>query len=198
VRPLTNPCHDFRDPARLGHHGGMLTPRLRARRAIAGLAALTGVAVLGACSSDDGATEAAPEPQPAISIDSGLAMNPGDGDGPAPSPDVSQECLELQEVWAETNRSLAGIDEEHPRVLVAGFREAQRVFTAAEAPEDVPGWDGMGDYLDTAVGALADVDTDDADEVASVLTLTFSESDTARAAAAHNQVTEYLASGCRG
>ncbi|WP_402462673.1 hypothetical protein [Isoptericola aurantiacus] len=176
----------------------MPSTRLRVRRAATAVALAVGAAAVGACSADEGTTEAATEPQPAISIDSGLVMSDGDGDGPAPSPQISKTCLELQEAWAETNRSLAAIDETHPRVLVTGFREAQRAFTSVDAPEDVDGWTEMGDYLDAAVGALADVDSDDADEVASVMTLTFSEADTVQAATAHAQITEYVESGCRG
>ncbi|MEG3616164.1 MULTISPECIES: hypothetical protein [Isoptericola] len=181
----------------------MLTSRRRSRRAAVALAAtLATVLTVGACSSGDPSSDgagaaASAEPMPAISIGSDLTMSGGgDGGGSAPSPSVSEECLELQQVWADTNRALAGIDEEHPRALVSGFREAHRAITSIDAP-DVEGWSGMTGYLDSAVSALADVDTDDADEVASVMTLTFSEADTARAATAHGQVTEYLGGGCR-
>ncbi|NNU26994.1 hypothetical protein [Isoptericola sediminis] len=181
----------------------MLTTRRRSRRAAATAAAtLATVLAAGACSGgeeSDGSASA--EPMPAISIGSDLVMSNGDDDGddesPAPSPSVDEECLELQQVWADTNRALAGIDEQHPRALVSGFREAYRAISSVEAP-DVEGWPGMTSYLDSAVDALADVDTDDADEVASVMTLTFSEADTARAAVAHDQVTQYLDGGCRG
>jgi hypothetical protein len=174
----------------------MSTPALPVHRAVVAAVVASTVLALSACGSTAEPTPDAAEPAPAISIDAGLAVNPGDGDGPAPAPSLSAECLELQEMWAETNRALAGIDEEHPRLLVAGFREAERAFTAVEVP-DVTGFDAMGDYLGSASSALADVDPDDADAVASVLTLTFSEADTARAAVAHEQVTTYLDGGCR-
>ncbi|GAA1976695.1 hypothetical protein GCM10009718_11200 [Isoptericola halotolerans] len=174
----------------------MLSLRLRTRRAVAALVVTLAVGTtLGACSSSEGPSSAAPEPAPAVSVDSGLAMS-NEGD-PAPSSTLSEECAELQEAWAATNRALAGIDEEHPRLLVAGFREAYRSITSVEDTEDVPGWDGMTTYLDKAVGAFEDIDTDDAQAVASAVTLALSDVDTARATTAHGSVTEYLDAGCR-
>ncbi|WP_418275045.1 hypothetical protein ACNHYB_09180 [Isoptericola jiangsuensis] len=174
----------------------MPTSALRTRRALVRtVAVLVPALVLGACSSDADPAPAPSEPVPGISIDSNLTV--GGGDVPSPSTSLSAECAELQQAWAETNRALAGIDEERPRLLVAGFREAYRSLSSAEAPEG-HGFDGMETYLKTAVDALADVDADDADEVASVLTLTFTDVDTTRAAAAHAQVTAYLDDGCRG
>ncbi|PFG41920.1 hypothetical protein ATJ88_0569 [Isoptericola jiangsuensis] len=175
----------------------MPNPVPTVHRAVAAAVVATTVLALSACGSSSTESSDVAEPAPAISIDAGLAVNPGDGDGPAPSPTLSAECLELQEMWAETNRALAGIDETRPRLLVAGFREAQRAFTSVETPDDVAGFAAMEDYLGAASSALADVDPDDADAVASVLTLTFSEADTARAAVAHDQVTTYLDGGCR-
>jgi hypothetical protein len=173
----------------------MPTSALSTRRAVAtAVAMLAPALILGACSSDDAeSSAAASDPAPAISIDSNLSA---DG-APTPSATLSPECAELQQTWAETNRALAGIDEENPRLLVAGFREANRSLTSVETPAE-HGFPGMVAYLKKAVDALEDVDADDADEVASVMTLTFTDVDTTRAAAAHSQVTAYLDNGCRG
>ncbi|MCK0118139.1 hypothetical protein MWU57_13965 [Isoptericola sp. S6320L] len=175
----------------------MLPLRLRTRRTAAAVAvALAAGTVVGACSSSEGSPQAASEPAPAISIDSDLSM--GTGDGNEPSPGLSEECVALQEAWAETNRALAGVDEEHPRLLVAGIRAAHRSISSVEDTAEVPGWDGMTAYLDKAVGAFEDVDPDDDQAVASAMTLAVSDVDTARATTAHASVTEYLEAGCRG
>lgn len=177
----------------------MLPLRLRTRRTATAVAvALAAGTIVGACSSPEESPDAAPEPAPAISIDSDLSMSDGDDGGAAPSPSVSEECAELQEAWAETNRALAGIDEEHPRLLVAGFREAHRSITSVDDTADVPGWDGMTAYLTKAVGAFEDIDTNDDQAVASATTLAISDVDTARATTAHESVTAYLDDGCRG
>jgi hypothetical protein len=177
----------------------MPTTALRSRRALAtAVAVLVPALVLGACSSGTEPVPAASEPAPGISIDSDLTADGGDAEPESePTETLSEECATQQQMWAATNRALAGIDEAHPRLLVAGFREAYREFTAVETPDD-HGFDGMETYLKKAVDAFADVDADDADEVASVMTLTFSDVDTTRAAAAHAQVTAYLDDGCRG
>lgn len=175
----------------------MLPLRLRTRRtASAAAVALAVAASVGACGSSGGSTQAAPEPAPAISVDADLSMS--DGEATDEPPALEEECVELQQVWAETNRALAGIDQEHPRLLVAGFREAHRSITSVEDADDVPGWDGMTAYLNKAVGAFEDVDTDDDQAVASAATLAISDVDTARATAAHESVTAYLDAGCRG
>lgn len=175
----------------------MLSLRLRTRRTATAVAvALAAGTVAGACSSSEDSSQASSEPAPAISIESDLSM--GGGDASSPSPSVSEECATLQEAWAETNRALAGVDEEHPRLLVAGFREAHRSISSVEDTADVPGWDGMTAYLDKAVGAFEDIDTDDEQVVASAMTLAVSDVDTARATTAHASVTEYLDAGCRG
>ncbi|WP_277207907.1 hypothetical protein [Isoptericola croceus] len=176
----------------------MLTPRLRTRRTAVALAvALFAGTTVGACSSSEDTANPSPEPAPAISIDSDLSMGDGESDEEASS-GVSEECLELQQAWAETNRALAGINEDHPRLLVAGFREAHRSITSVDDTEDVPGWDGMTAYLTKAVGAFEDIDTNDAQAVASATTLAITDVDTARATAAHESVTTYLDAGCRG
>ncbi|WP_402373770.1 hypothetical protein [Isoptericola rhizosphaerae] len=175
----------------------MLPLRPRTRRTVVALVvAVSAGTVAGACGSSEGSPQAASEPAPAISIESDLSM--GGGDGASPSPSVDEECVALQEAWAETNRALAGVDEEHPRLLVAGFREAHRSISSVEDTAEVPGWDGMTAYLDKAVGAFEDIDADDDQAVASAMTLAVSDVDTARATTAHASVTEYLDAGCRG
>lgn len=123
----------------------------------------------------------------------------------SPSPSAEGEkvdderCALLQEAWSSTNRALVQLDASagHPRTLVESFRAGHRAMTSAEPTEGVAtAWGTMSDYLGAAVDAFEDVDEDDADAVSSAMADAVTADDTAEAAAAGQEVTEYLAATC--
>jgi hypothetical protein len=198
--------------------------RLRTPRTAAVTAAvLMSTLLLGACDgAGSGSPEPGTEPAPAISVPSDLQMDgesatasedassdSEDDASPSPSSSASvkasspedeaaAQCAELQVAWAATNRALVSLSPEHPRSLVASFREAHRAITSVEPPSEIEGaWSDMTDYLTSAVEALEDVDADDAEAVTSAVTEALSAEDTARATAAAEEVTAYLADSCR-
>ncbi|WP_166845062.1 hypothetical protein [Isoptericola sp. BMS4] len=123
----------------------------------------------------------------------------------SPSPDAEGEdvdperCALMQEAWSSTNRALVQLDASagHPRTLVESFRAGNRAMTSAEPTEGVAtAWGTMSDYLGAAVDAFEDVDEDDADAVSSAMADAVTADDTAEAAAAGQEVTEYLATTC--
>ncbi len=221
---LTVRLLDFSRTGPVVHDGWMQLVRPRIpRTAAVTAAALMSALLLGAC--DDGTTgspEPGTEPAPAISVPSDLQMDgesatatedasPGSEDdaGASSSPSASASvkgspvdeatarCAELQVAWAATNRALVGLSPEHPRSLVASFREAHRAITSVEPPSDIERpWSAMTDYLTSAVEALEDVDADDADAVTSAVTEALSAEDTARVTAAGEEITAYVADSC--
>jgi hypothetical protein len=202
----------------------MLPARLRTPRAAAvTAAALVSTVLLGAC---DPAGEEVAEPSPGISVPADLTidgMSPSGAASPAPSgspsapgspapsaspsaapapsgsasPQGAASCADLQVAWSATNRALVDLSPEHPRSLVASFREAHRSITSVEPPDDVaPAWTEMREYLTSAVDALADVDADDPGAVTTAVSGALSADDTARATAASEDITAYLAESC--
>lgn len=190
------------------------------RAAAATAAALLSALVLSSCgASGPEATGSASEPAPGVSVPADLLIDgqspsPGRSASPAPSGDPSESpapspsgdaasqdpaasCADLQTAWAATNRALVGLSPEHPRTLVASFREAHKAITSVEPPPDIePAWSEMTDYLTSAVDALRDVDADDAPAVTAAVTDALSAEDTARATAAGERVTAYVADSC--
>lgn len=220
---LTAGAPDFPRARRVGHHGWMHPDRLRTpRTAAATAAALLSALLLSACGASDPETaEPASEPAPGVSVPADLLIDgqspstgaspeasaaPSDDPSASPEPSPSDEaasedpaaaCADLQTAWAATNRALVGLSPEHPRSLVASFREAHKAITSVEPPSDIePAWSEMTDYLTSAVDALRDVDADDATAVTTAVTEALDADDTARATAAGEEVTAYVADSC--
>lgn len=169
------------------------------------------VAALGGCTAATSAGSAEPkaEPAPAISIPAEATID-GRSAGPSRSgsPDsakaetkaaanAARVCARLQEAWTATNRALVDLSPDHPRSLVASFRDAERAVTSVEPPAEIePAWTTMADYLGDVVTGFDDVDTDDAEAVTAAMTEAISTADTERATAAAKDVTAHLASTC--
>ncbi len=146
--------------------------------------------------SPSAAGSASPEPSAAPSDEPSASPEPSPSGEPA-SEDAAATCADLQTAWAATNRALVGLSPEHPRSLVASFREAHKAITSVEPPPDIePAWSEMTDYLTSAVDALRDVDADDAPAVTAAVTEALSADDTARATAAGERVTAFVADSC--
>ncbi|WP_041294742.1 hypothetical protein [Isoptericola variabilis] len=197
-------------------------PRTAAVTAAAVLSAL----LLGGCGASEGdEPEPGAEPAPGISVPADLLIDGRTASGEASAdvsaaPDASPEpsasaasgepsaeppaaedaaaaCADLQTAWAGTNRALVGLSPEHPRSLVASFREAHRSITSVEPTPDIEeAWTAMTDYLGSAVDAFQDVDADDAAAVSAALTEAITSADTARATAASEEITAYVADSC--
>lgn len=183
--------------------------RTRQFRAVAVAAAVALAAALSGCQSDTPTSSPEPsvEPAPAVSIPAEAKI---DGRSVAPSRSDSEDdaakakaaeearvCAELQEAWTATNRALVDLSPDHPRSLVASFRDAERAVTSVEPPAEVePAWGTMAGYLGDVVESFVDVDVDDADAVTSAMTHSISAADTTRATDAAKDVTAYLTSTC--
>lgn len=192
---------------------GMRRFRLtRPRLPVLATAGVAVVLVAGGCGAAGDGAEPAAEPAPAVSVPSDLSMG-GDGgasrsaekDEPKDEPSTEEDaadaaaCAEMQAAWAGTNRALVDLSPEHPRALVQSFRSGEKAVTSAEPTEEISAaWTTMADYLGDAVAAFEDVDEDDADAVSTAMAESISADDTARATAAAQEVTDYLASTCGG
>jgi hypothetical protein len=204
----------------------MLPVRRTPRAAAVTAAALLSTVLLGACGSSGDDDVAEPSPGISVPADLSIdglspsgAASPGPSGSPAPaapaspapsasasaspapsgsaSPQAAASCADLQAAWSATNRALVDLSPEHPRSLVASFREAHRSITSVEPPADVaPAWAEMREYLTSAVDALADVDVDDPGAVTTAVSGALSADDTARATAASEDITAYLAESC--
>ncbi|PZR52586.1 hypothetical protein DNL40_10710 [Xylanimonas oleitrophica] len=137
------------------------------------------------------ATQAQAEAAQEAETSSAEDPQPADDAGPA-------TCAELQAAWSQTNKALVNLSPDHPRALVTSFRSAGRAMEPVEAPDDVAdAWRSMSAYLGRVNDALADVDADDTDAVSAAMAREISARDTARATQAAEEITAFVADGCR-